>query len=416
MRNNDRDQSLEERLVALHDQDGSFRTMVDGMRALTGNAFTRRIMELAGTDPADIETMLSDHDNMVAMTAEGIRRFAALGWAPFSHMPTTGMKNALTVLADGGTMDAAEQALVDAYNEGVLSGASCVNRVQTLGYPSENYRAIFRERGRLLFKAWEHHKHGRYEASVPIIFAQIEGISYDVADKPFFSTVKGVEPIDNCTLAGMDASLVVTRTWFNERVDTTGTTGNGSRHGVLHGRELAYDTRIMSTKALVLLLAVIEWARPIAEELGQWFEADRASQWIGSTETDEDGRRHDRREFGATTKSLSYLAGCQGGWFQSRGEGFQPGHLKMVHPTFVKNGLPEEHGTVMHVSEDHRSWYAWRRTITGYVFGIGANADTHCLPHGLPTDWRWEGEEPPTGPPGVDPRWGDEAFAWPPNW
>ena len=49
---------------------------------------------------------------------------------------------------------------------------------------------------------------------------------------------------------------------------------------------------------------------------------------------------------------------------------------------------------VMTVGPKGRSWFAWRRTISGWVFGIGAAS-------ARPDKWTWEGPEgaePPAGP------------------
>jgi hypothetical protein len=83
--------------------------------------------------------------------------------------------------------------------------------------------------------------------------------------------------------------------------------------------------------------------------------------------------------------------------------------LMTVLGAFERQGLPAEHGITMRVSKSGQAWYAWRRTVTGYVFGIGANGPT-------PNEWLYEGEEPPTGFPGHDPPWGNEPFNTSPNW
>lgn len=411
------DRPLEEKLIDLYDPDGSLRRTLSGMGALTGNPVGRLLMRhLLKQDVGEWDARLADFQRIVASASEGIRQFTAQGWAPCDLTPASGVEKAVAALAVPGGMGAAEQALADAWNDGLLGGASCVNRVRTLGLPSEEYNAVFRERGRLLFKAWEHHRNGAYEASVPIVYAQVEGICYDVTGKPFFSRRdSAAQPVDSRTLAGMSEALPVARQWFSEGLDFTSTSPeHASRHGVLHGRSLRYDNRLASTKALVLLLAVVEWARPIAAELGKWFEADRTAAHVGSQETDSEGRRHDRRESAETTTALDYLSGCQQGWHRSRGEGYRPELLALVEDGF--RGLPADHGVTMEVAADRRSWFAWRRTVTGLVFAIGASAEAVGTHNGLPAEWRFEGEQPPLGPPGADPAWGDEFFAYPPNW
>lgn len=58
----------------------------------------------------------------------------------------------------------------------------------------------------------------------------------------------------------------------------------------------------------------------------------------------------------------------------------------------------------MRISADGQSWYAWRRTITGWCFAIGSNGPP-------PNQWRYDGPSPPNGFPGEDPAWGSSPFA-----
>jgi hypothetical protein len=47
------------------------------------------------------------------------------------------------------------------------------------------------------------------------------------------------------------------------RPDTN--TGEGlHRHGIMHGRDLRFGTRANSTKVLTILLALVQWAEPLA--------------------------------------------------------------------------------------------------------------------------------------------------------
>lgn len=409
--------ALEARLVDLYDTDGSLRVMLAGMRALTTSPIARLAMRRAKLDPDEWERRIRQHDETVALVAQGVRQFTALGWTPSSRTPVSGLQRAFVVLAESGDVREAECAFADAWNEGALSGASAINYVQTLGVPSEEYNALFRERHRLLFKAWKHHRSGAYEASVPIVYAQVEGICYDVTGKPFFSRRSNVEPVDNETLAGLDEALPVARQWFSQSVDQTSTDGLGSRHGVLHGRELRYDNYVLSTKALVLLLAVVEWARPIAGRRAEKLDAERSLRYAGSDAVDEHGRRLDRREFKETMDSLRWLATCQTGHYRS-GRRYRSDLLTHCSPRFMALGLPPDHGMTMQVSDDAQSWFASRPTPSGLVFAMGANASAQApkYPGEVPMEWHYEGEDTPDGPPGDDPRWGTDPFAITGNW
>ena len=57
----------------------------------------------------------------------------------------------------------------------------------------------------------------------------------------------------------------------------------------------------------------------------------------------------------------------------------------------------------MKVAEDGQRWLAYRRTISGWCFAIGAAGPP-------PGQWEYDGQDPPTGFPGEEPVWGDIPF------
>ena len=79
----------------------------------------------------------------------------------------------------------------------------------------------------------------------------------------------------------------------------------------------------------------------------------------------------------------------------SLGRRYRDDLLQILDDSLTRLGLPKESGVTLRVSEDGQSWYAWRRTVTGWCFAIGAA--------GVPPDqWEYDGAEPPKGYPGND--------------
>jgi hypothetical protein len=96
------------------------------------------------------------------------------------------------------------------------------------------------------------------------------------------------------------------------------------------------------------------------------------------------------------------------GWYRNPPEGRYKAKVGEFLSTLARD-LPEDHGITMEVRKDGQAWYAWRRTITGWVFGIGAA--------GSPPDQRfYEGEVPTEGFPGAKSSWGHVIFERGPNW
>ncbi len=132
-------------------------------------------------------------------------------------------------------------------------------------------------------------------------------------------------------------------------------------------------------------------------------EEERLRRYIGSQELDDEGRRLDRREFAETIHALYWLATCQMGWHRKGGR-YRRDMLRILGDDFTRYGLPKESGITLHIAQDCQSWYAWRRTITGWCLAIGAAGPP-------PDQWRYDGPEPPRGFPGKDSSWGDGPFA-----
>jgi hypothetical protein len=127
---------------------------------------------------------------------------------------------------------------------------------------------------------------------------------------------------------------------------------------------------------------------------------ERLVRHAGGDGVDEDGRRLDRREFDATTHALRWVGTCHMGWYRNNdAERYRADLLSFVLDGYAGRQLPSPHGVEMRVSDDGQKWFAWRRTVGGWVFAIGAA--------GPPLDqWEYDGPEPPTGFPGNDPAWG----------
>lgn len=135
--------------------------------------------------------------------------------------------------------------------------------------------------------------------------------------------------------------------------------------------------------------------------------AARLHRYAGVDGVDESGRRLDQQEFKETKNVLQWIAACHMGWYRRRGR-YRNDLLDTLRD-LTPHGLPEEHGIMMQIHKNGKAWYAWRRTITGWVFAIGAAKEP-------PDRWLYDGPEPPTGFPGSDPSWGREGDAFSRNW
>lgn len=136
-------------------------------------------------------------------------------------------------------------------------------------------------------------------------------------------------------------------------------------------------------------------------------KAARLVDCAGVEGVDEEGKLLDQREVKETQSALRWLHTCQMGRHNHDGR-YRRDLLELLGD-LDRHGLPGDHSITLRVSKSGQSWYAWRRLPIGHVLGIGADGPT-------PSEWLYDGAEPPKGFPGHDCSWGGRPFETPPNW
>lgn len=130
----------------------------------------------------------------------------------------------------------------------------------------------------------------------------------------------------------------------------------------------------------------------------------------GASGVDAHGLTLDRREFAETKKALRWLATCHMGWYNQ--DGRPDDYRRDLFEVLRSTGdfeFPAESPMVCKVRKDGQAWYAYRRTPSGYVFGIGASGPP-------PSQWLYGGTMPPTGYPSKRSGWTDFMSVDPPEW
>lgn len=131
----------------------------------------------------------------------------------------------------------------------------------------------------------------------------------------------------------------------------------------------------------------------------QELTARRLARYAGVEGTDWEGQPLDQREFEATKEALDHLHAFHSAQYKN---GRYREDLLTIVGGLLSKTVPDSE-LVLTIGPKGRSWFAWRRTITGWVFGIGAA--------GAPPDvWTWNGAEPPAHPPGPGIDWTHAGF------
>jgi hypothetical protein len=404
----ERQERLAGELLRRVDKDGELRPLTEGFAAVLRYRVGRWLIERFGVDSTSLGSLIEETRQLPNQMARHVLLFAPLGWAPSGLEPHDVYVNATELYERTQDPRAAEAILVRGWNA-ADSLRLFLKRIYGFAHQFEPLRRTFFRRGELIDKALEHHAAGHYEASVPIVLAQIDGIVLDVTGKPFFEHKDTSHLRDDSTIAGVPEGLEVVAAVLSQPVKKTASTGELHRHGVLHGRELGYDTLKNSTKAFVALLAVLEWAQPRADELAAESRRKHEDQFSGSRERDTEGRWLDRRGFENAKDALETVERLQAQFHKQNGRYAERLDLLMP-PELWEVWLPKEAPPIaLTVANDAREYWVSIQTVSGLHLGIAGV-------HGQQQSWLYAGEEPPTGGPSTEPAWIDPAVSPPPDW
>lgn len=181
--------------------------------------------------------------------------FASSGWITYESMNMEVMKKAIEMLEAHG-LEAVEDYLVSTYDADTLK----FGILRFSGHPE------FRKRVRLVELAKEDYLAGRYHACTPLLLSLMDGLANDVSRHVGLFA-------DNADLTAWDCiaahesglqSLVALMTKGRNKTNEE-SISVPFRHGILHGRELAFDSRIVAAKTWAAFFAIRDWAGALAE-------------------------------------------------------------------------------------------------------------------------------------------------------
>lgn len=181
--------------------------------------------------------------------------FASSGWIAYESMSLDVMKNAIEKFEVHG-LDAAEDYLVSTYDADTLKW----------GILRFNGHDEFGKRMRLVELAKEDYLAERYHACTPLLLSLMDGLANDVSRHVGLFA-------DNADLTAWDciaAHESGLQTLVALMTKGRGKTNEESisvpyRHGILHGRELTFDNRIVAAKTWAAFFAIRDWAGALAE-------------------------------------------------------------------------------------------------------------------------------------------------------
>lgn len=238
------------------------REQVEQLLALPGSIGELRPLAgpLGSADSRQAREDLAGQQNeLVTGTVTAIEQLVDQGWAVSTNIDPRCSVDAAALYANDQDSEA-EEILCDTYEHHRCGWKASV-RLPVL-FHGTKLEAAAQARGALIANAWDRHLAADYASAIPVVLAQVDGVTVDVTGgKYFFNHPHDQDQfVNDETLATVSGkTLVRVREMFSARATRTAE-GGLSRHGVVHGRFYGYDTRAYSVKCFMLLLAVIEWA------------------------------------------------------------------------------------------------------------------------------------------------------------
>lgn len=182
-------------------------------------------------------------------------RFACLGWIAYESMNMDAMQSAISIYDSKGS-EAAENFLAEFYDETFLNW-------NMMRFKGDSH---FRRRIRLVELAKDDYLAGRYHACIPLLLCMLDGLVNDISKHVGFFAESVDMTAWDCIAAhesGLQTLVSVLTQGKNKTNEAPITIPY--RHGILHGRELAFDNKIVAAKTWAALFATRDWATTLAD-------------------------------------------------------------------------------------------------------------------------------------------------------
>jgi len=193
---------------------------------------------------------LKEDANILLVPDQFNEAFSSHGWIAYESMNFDVMKTAIELQVSEG-LTRAEEYLADSYDEETLKW----------GIFRFNGNRDFRKRIRLAELAREDYLSGRYHACVPLLLSLLDGLVNDVSKHVGFFAENVDLTAWDC-IAAHESGLQTLASILTKGRNKTNEDPISIpyRNGILHGRELAFDNKVVAAKCWAALFAARDWA------------------------------------------------------------------------------------------------------------------------------------------------------------
>lgn len=214
---------------------------IESMRTLS--FFTSKI------DKNELMRQKKALDNIVNQFEKFNSLFSDKGWCVYDSMSVSLVEEVNKTYDEYG-IEKAENILINYYH----------TDVQNILHWLKGKSKELAERYELIEKAFEDHVAGRYHSSIPIFLIIADGAVNDYTKRKGFWSDKTDVGAWDC-LVGSSQGLQKLKDIFNESRKKTNfeEIRLPYRNGILHGRDINYANKYVSSKALALLFVIADW-------------------------------------------------------------------------------------------------------------------------------------------------------------
>jgi hypothetical protein len=233
----------------------SYQKLRTEMEAAANLRELLNLLDPSGTNTGELLSVLDkvpefkkQLENLATTPDEFNKFYSDRGWAAHESMKFEVMENEVSLAKDG-RIDEGEKVLVDYYDQNLKWKINFISGVSE-----------FRPRMRLIDLAMVDYFENKFHSTIPILLMMIDGVANDVTkDLGLFAEDVDVSAWDS--IAAHDSGLGQLSRLLGK---TRKKTNNESidipyRHGIIHGKELSYDNKLVAVKTWALLFVVRDW-------------------------------------------------------------------------------------------------------------------------------------------------------------
>ncbi|WP_339283765.1 hypothetical protein [Oceanobacillus sp. FSL K6-3682] len=247
----------------------SIKTLGEAIKGIEDLSKISRFFEADIRD--EIETIKKEYETLKNLPDRFNNYFIEYGWIAHEEMKINIMKRAINIF-DRDSLEAAERYLTEYYEE---VAPQLLERIA--------YRPLFRDRIHLLKLAMEDYFDGRYHSCVPIFLMQVDGIVNDIKATGLFADNTELDVWDSIAGHSSGLSNLILIIKKNRMKTTNEKIKLPYRNGILHGRDLNYNNKLVAIKSMVLLVYISDWIQSIQSETERKSQYNKEREEIENT-------------------------------------------------------------------------------------------------------------------------------------